>query len=551
MPLAIRSEGERVADYRLSVQFLSRSDNRSAVAAAAYRAGECLTDERREAVHDYSRKGGVVHAEIMAPEAAPGWVQSRESLWNAVEKTETRRNSQVAKELQLSLPAELNFEQRLALTRAFVRENFVAKGMVADVAIHAPSRAGDQRNHHAHVMLTTREIGPDGFIRTKNRDWNSKAQLQEWRENWATIQNRHLVQALGKDAPQVSHQSYAERGIAKAPGRHLGPEATAMERKGERTRRGQAARQPGKIQQAGQEIKEQLAARTVSSGTKNLAELSVELEGVADRMRGEKVQAAQRLQGIQARMNAARRITRALVKKDVIAPFEKAEFEARKELERCAAATAGRELDAKTILRWVTNPAEMLWQSAREQMARDSAANAVGAKVRRVQAQKKAALAWLKTPEGREFMKERVVQIRVASPEMFAAAERVKEAGKTKNAVQKAAKSVEGKEILAAEVKRVQGDLGALRTEERKARRNIRQLDRNINAASRTAKVARDMFENDLPSAVRLPSRALGDTRYIKAALGEVQRSVRALAPEQQKALTLNLRRVISLGLGG
>ena len=85
------------------MQFISRSDECGA--AAAYHAGECLTDERREAVHDYSRKGGVVHAEIMAPEAAPGWVQSRESLWNAVEKTETRRNSQVAKELQLSLPA--------------------------------------------------------------------------------------------------------------------------------------------------------------------------------------------------------------------------------------------------------------------------------------------------------------------------------------------------------------------------------------------------------------------------------------------------------------
>jgi hypothetical protein len=543
-----------VADYRLSVQFISRSDARSAVAAAAYRAGDRLTDERRETVQDYTRKGGVVHAEIMAPEAAPGWAKSRESLWNAVEKAETRRNSQVAKEVQLSLPAELNAEQRLALTRAFVAENFVAKGMVADVAIHAPSREGDERNHHAHIMLTTRAIGPDGFVPTKNRDWNSKAQLQDWRENWAKIQNRHLVQTLGKDAPQVSHQSYAERGIAQAPGRHLGPEATAMERKGERTRRGQAAQQPGKIQAAGQELKEQIAARTVSPDSKNLAELSVDLEGVARRMKGEKAQAEQRLQAIQAKMKAARRITRALVKKEVFAPLEAAEFEAKQALARREAATAGRELDAKTILRWVTNPAQMLWQSARAQMARDSAANAAGAKLQRVQARKQAALAWLKTPEGGEFMKARVAQIRAASPEMFAAAERVKEAAKTKTAVQKAVKTLPGKEIIAGKVKKLQddfGDLGALRTEERKARRNIRQLDRNINAALGVAKVARDMFENDLPSAVRLPSRALGDARYIKASLGEVQRSVRALNPEQQKALTLNLRRVLSLGLGG
>ena len=540
-----------MADYRLSVQFISRSDARSAVAAAAYRAGDRLTDERRETVHDYTRKGGVVHAEIMAPEAAPGWAKGRESLWNAVEKTETRRNSQVAKELQLSLPAELNAEQHLALTRAFVAENFVAKGMVADVAIHAPSREGDQRNHHAHIMLTTREIGPDGFIRTKNRDWNSKAQLQEWRENWAQIQNRHLVQALGKDAPQVSHQSYAERGIAQAPGRHLGPEATAMERKGERTRRGQAAQQLAKIQAAGRELKEQLAARTVSPGTKNLGELSVELDLMAGRMRGEKAQAAQRLQGIQGQMKAARRITRAVVKKEAIAPLEKAEFEAKQELARREAATAGRELDAKTILRWVTNPAQMLWQSAREHMARDSAVHAAGAKLQRVQVQKQAVLAWLKTPEGREFMTARVAQIRAASPEMFAAAERVKEAGKKKTAVQKVAKTLPGKEILAGKVKKLQGDLGALRTEERKARRHLAQLDRNINAASQTAKIARNVFENGLPLAVRLPSRALGDTHYIKAALGEVQHSVRALAPEQQKALTLNLRRVISLGLGG
>ena len=544
-----------MADYRLSVQFISRSDNRSAVAAAAYRAGDCLADERGKMVHDYTRKGGVVHSEIMAPETAPGWVHDRESLWNAVEATEKRKDAQVAKEVQLSLPAELNAEQRLALARVFVAENFVAKGMVADVAIHAPPREGDARNHHAHVLLTTRQIGPDGFLAIKNRDWNSKEQLHEWRENWAKVQNKHLVLALGEEKArekQVTHQSYAEQGIAKAPGRHIGPEATAMERKGERTRRGQAARQSQQIQEIGAELKEQIAARTVLPGTKNLVALAVEMEGIADRMKGEKVQAEQRLQAIQEKMKAARRITQAAIKKESIAALERAEFEAKKELERREAeAKSGRDLDAKTILRWVTNPAEMLWETAREQMARDGTVNAAGAKLKNVQAQKKEALAWLKTPQGSEFIKARVAEIRASSPEMFEAAERVRKAEKTRSAYQNATKSPQGREIIAAQVKKMQGDLGALRTEERKARRNIRQLDRNINAASRTAKVALDMFENDLPSSVRLPSRTLGDTRYVKAAFDEMQRNLMALAPEQQKALTLNLRRVLSLGLGG
>lgn len=546
-----------MSDYRLSASVITRSDGRSAVAAAAYRAGDRLTDARLDSVYDYTRKGGVVHSEIMAPEAAPGWVHDRETLWNEVEGAEKRKDAQVAREVQLSLPAELNAAQRLALTREFVQENFVAKGMVADVAIHAPPRDGDERNHHAHVMLTTRTIGPEGFA-GKNREWNGKEQLNEWRENWAKAQNKHLVLALGEEKArevQVTHKSYAERGIDKAPGRHLGPEATAMNRRGEVTNRQQQRQQAAN---ANEKLRENVAARDkiaavmTPPGAKNLAELAGELEGIAARMSAERAQAQQRLKDIQEKMKAARRITRSLVKKESIAPLEKAEFEAKKELERREAeAKAGRDLDAKTIMRWVTNPAQMLWQSAREQMERDSAANAAGAKLKGIQAQKKEVLEWLKTPEGGEFIKARVAQIRASSPEMFEAAERVQKAEKAKSAFQKVTQSPKGKDVIAAQVKKLQGDLGALRTEERKARRNVAQLDRNINAARGVGKVARDMFENDIPGAVRLPSRALGDTRFVRAAFGEVQRNVRALAPEQQKALTLNLRRVLSLGLGG
>lgn len=106
-----------MADYRFSVQPIKRSEGRSAVAAAAYRSGESLYEERTDLVHDYERKQGVEHTEIMAPESAPDWVQSRERLWNNVEAAETRKNSQPAFEFQLSLPHELDLEQRKAAAR--------------------------------------------------------------------------------------------------------------------------------------------------------------------------------------------------------------------------------------------------------------------------------------------------------------------------------------------------------------------------------------------------------------------------------------------------
>jgi hypothetical protein len=93
-----------VADYRLSAQMISRADGRNAVAAAAYRAGAALANDCNGQSYDYTRKVGVLHTEIIAPEHAPAWVQDREHLWNAVETSETRKNSQVAREIQLSLP---------------------------------------------------------------------------------------------------------------------------------------------------------------------------------------------------------------------------------------------------------------------------------------------------------------------------------------------------------------------------------------------------------------------------------------------------------------
>lgn len=180
-----------MAIFHLRATMISRSAGRSATAAAAYRTAERINDNRTGLSFDYRARGGVDHVEILAPNNAPDWAHDRSALWNAVEAAETRKNSQVAREIRVALPAELDHGQRVELVREFCQREFVARGMVADIALHAPGREGDDRNHHAHILLTTREIGPEGFT-TKNRDWNAVEMLEGWREAWARDSNRAL-----------------------------------------------------------------------------------------------------------------------------------------------------------------------------------------------------------------------------------------------------------------------------------------------------------------------------------------------------------------------
>lgn len=224
-----------MADYRFSVKVISRSNGQSAVAAAAYRAAARLQDNRTGQTSDYSRKAGVLHTEVLAPEGTPDWMHDRAQLWNAVEAVERRKDAQLAREIQLSLPHELDQAQRKALLLDFVQEQFVGKGMIADIAIHAPNAEGDQRNHHAHVMLTMREMTGDGFGK-KARDWNSPDQLAAWREQWAHHQNRALERH--GHAARVDHRSYEAQGIDREPTQHLGPVASDMERGGKPSRIG-------------------------------------------------------------------------------------------------------------------------------------------------------------------------------------------------------------------------------------------------------------------------------------------------------------------------
>ena len=227
-----------MAQYRLSVQMIGRSSGRSATAAAAYRAAQRIEDRETGLIHDYTAKRGVLHTEILTPANTPDWMKDREQLWNAVHAAETRKNSQLAREIQLSLPHELDGEQQANLVRRFVEDQCISRGMIADVAIHAPSSdpGADERNHHAHVMLTTREFVGDGWAKNKNRDWHDTEMIEEWREAWADHQNREL-ERIGS-SERVDHRSLEDQGIMREPQVHLGPIATEIERDGRSSHRG-------------------------------------------------------------------------------------------------------------------------------------------------------------------------------------------------------------------------------------------------------------------------------------------------------------------------
>jgi hypothetical protein len=218
-----------MATYRFEAKIIGRSAGSSATASAAYRSAERLEDERTGAVFDYTRKRGVLHSEIIAPAGTPEWMLDRAQLWNAVEKAEKRKDSQLARDLLLSLPHELTHDQRVALLREFVSAEFVAEGMIADLAVHAPDREADTRNHHAHIMLTMRELAGEGFG-PKVRAWNDTDLLEEWREHWANAVNRHL-ERYGHEA-RVDHRSNADQGLDREPEPKQGPVATEMERAG-------------------------------------------------------------------------------------------------------------------------------------------------------------------------------------------------------------------------------------------------------------------------------------------------------------------------------
>ena len=256
-----------MAIYHLSIKIISRGKGgRSSVAAAAYRTAAIINSEYNGVTHDYTRKGGVVHTEILLPEYAPREYTDRAVLWNAVEMSERNNNAQLAREIELALPVELAREQNISLVLAYVIQQFVSVGMCADICIHDKNDG----KPHAHIMLTMRPFNKEKtwgdkqkkeYILDRNGEkiydkkkrsykcksipttnWNEQTKAEEWRQGWADTANRYLVMHSGTHI-KIDHRSYKRQGIDQIPTIHLGVAAHQMEKRGIRTERGNINRE--------------------------------------------------------------------------------------------------------------------------------------------------------------------------------------------------------------------------------------------------------------------------------------------------------------------
>ncbi|MDE0948320.1 MAG: MobA/MobL family protein, partial [Sphingobium sp.] len=223
-----------MAIFHFSVQVISRAAGRSAVSAAAYRAGERLHDERLDRPQDFRARSGVEHSEILLPEGAPEHWRDRERLWNDVEAFEKRKDAQLAREVEFAIPREMTKAQGIELARDFVSAEFVDRGMIADLNVHWDIGADGQPKPHAHVMLTMREVvqredGTAGFG-PKVREWNDHENVERWRERWETHVNARLAE-LDIDA-RIDRRSLAEQGIDLEPQSKIGGPAHRMDAQG-------------------------------------------------------------------------------------------------------------------------------------------------------------------------------------------------------------------------------------------------------------------------------------------------------------------------------
>ena len=250
--------------YHLSIKIISRGKGKSAVAASAYRSGEKIKNGYDGIVHDFTRKGGIVHTEILLPQNAPQEFSDRGTLWNSVEKIKKSKNSQLAREIETTLPKELDREKQIELVREYVKENFVNVGMCADIALHDKNDG----NPHAHILLTMRPFNEDKSWGAKSKkeyildengekvklkngnyktrkintvDWNEQEKAEEWRKAWADITNKYLEENNIQE--KVDHRSFQRQGIEQIPTIHLGVSASQMEKKGISTDRGNINRE--------------------------------------------------------------------------------------------------------------------------------------------------------------------------------------------------------------------------------------------------------------------------------------------------------------------
>jgi ATP-dependent exoDNAse (exonuclease V) alpha subunit len=244
-----------MAIFRLQITPITRGGRHSSVGAAAYRAGESIRDDRTNEWHNHSRRNDVTHSEIILPGHVSGenmeWARNRASLWNSVENAETPKNARVAREIQVTLPFELQPARRLEIARTFSQEVADHYRVAVDLAVHDPRPSGDPRNFHAHLLLTTREVSPAGLGAKAGLDMPTSERVrlglpnisQEYtaiRERWATLTNEALQEA--NIEARVDHRSLAEQGIDREPRPHIPFAAFKMERAGKHSEVAEAIR---------------------------------------------------------------------------------------------------------------------------------------------------------------------------------------------------------------------------------------------------------------------------------------------------------------------
>ena len=223
-----------MAIYHMSVKPVQRSKGRSSTAAAAYRAACKIEDDRTGLKHDYTKKEGVKHTEIITPEGVN--IPTRSELWNAAEAAEKRKDGCTAREYEVNLPHELSEQQRTELAQDFCKQLAKIHGIAVDLCIHEPTereiKAGaDARNHHAHILTTTRKITNNGLTDKADIEKSGrkrKDDLKATRDLWATTANKHLKKA-GLDE-RIDARSLKEQGSSLQPTIKMGKVATQMER---------------------------------------------------------------------------------------------------------------------------------------------------------------------------------------------------------------------------------------------------------------------------------------------------------------------------------
>ena len=244
-----------MALYHFHVGQVKRSAGQSAIESAAYRAGEKLYSEYYGQVSDYTRKGGVMHTEILLPPHAPCEYADRQTLWNAVEDAERNKNAQLAYSFDIALQNEFSTEENIALARQLLLDNFVSRGMIADFAVHQPDKKDGIPNPHFHVLCPIRPLNPDGTWGAKQRrvyrkdgkfdavpttDWGKPETLEAWREAWAALCNAKFEEKGLPD--RIDHRSYERQGVEQHPTVHEGVAVRQMEARGIVTNKGERNR---------------------------------------------------------------------------------------------------------------------------------------------------------------------------------------------------------------------------------------------------------------------------------------------------------------------